>query len=95
MSFEQDNHIQFKNGQNLMKKAQKLISSRRWSKARDILFQTQKIFEYTQSSLTEAQALDLIALTFEHQQNWEQSLQFYHHSLSKYKIAGNPITLAK
>ncbi len=95
MSFEQDNHIQFKNGQNLMKKAQKLISSRRWSKARDILFQAQKIFEYTQSSLTEAQALDLIALTFEHQQNWEQSLQFYHHSLSKYKIAGNPITLAK
>lgn len=95
MSFEEEKHNQFKMGQILIKKAQKLISKRNYTKAREILHDAQKIFEFTQSSLTEAQVYALIAQTYEWQHKWNKALDFHQKTLEKRKIAGNVILLSE
>ncbi|WP_371804718.1 TPR end-of-group domain-containing protein [Candidatus Lokiarchaeum ossiferum] len=95
MSLEEEKHNRFKKGQMLIKKAQKFILKKRYSKARELLYEAQEIFEFTESSLTEGQVFASIAETFEIQHMWDNALKFYQNALEKRKIAGSVILLSE
>ncbi len=91
MSSEANNPNLFQEGMIFLKKGKKLILKKKWEVARENLHKAKDKFIQTNSSLTEAEALWDIGLSYEYEQNLHEALIYYNKSLERRQIAGTSI----